>query len=94
MEEHDLLVTPTTFEPAWALGGAPGPAEIGTLLAPFSLSGQPSLSLPLYSTAERLPVGVQLVGPPHGDGLLLWLAGELQALHDWTMHRPPTATLS
>jgi amidase len=45
----DLLLTPSTFQPAWPLGGAPGPRELGTLAAPFSLSRQPSLSVPAGS---------------------------------------------
>ena len=64
--DHDLLITPSTFQLAWPLGGEPGPRELGPLAAPFSLSGQPSLSLPLHH--ERgLPVGVQIVGRPGSD---------------------------
>lgn len=88
-KDHDLLVTPTTFQPAWLLGGNPGPREMGTLLAPFSLTGQPALSLPLHHTDGGLPVGVQLVARPGGDEMLLHLAEELQAASDWTQRRPP-----
>jgi amidase len=90
-EHHDLLVTPATFRSGWALGGAPGPAEIGTLAAPFSLSGQPALSLPLHQTPEGLPVGVQIVGRRGADEVLLRLAADLQAVSDWTVRRPPTS---
>jgi amidase len=88
-DDHDLLVTPTTFQPAWPLGMAPGPIETGTLLAPFSLTGQPALSLPLHQTQNHLPVGVQLVGRPGSDGVLLRLAQDLQTALDWTARRPP-----
>ena len=57
-DDFDLLLTPTTFQPGWLLGGSPGPAELGTLVAPFSLSLQPALSLPLHWTDGGLPVGV------------------------------------
>ena len=88
-EEWDLLVTPSTFQPAWPLGSASGLTQMGTLLAPFSLSGQPALSLPLHWSAEQLPIGVQLVGVPGADETLLVLAEELQTVFDWAALRPP-----
>jgi amidase len=88
-ENHDVLVTPASFQPAWPLGAAVGPGEVGTMLAPFSLSGQPALSLPLHRTPDGLPVGVQLVGRRGSDEVLLRLAQDLQAAHDWTTRRPP-----
>lgn len=86
--DHDLLVTPATFEPAWRLGSHPGPRQLGTLAAPFSLTGQPALSVPAGATADGLPVGVQLVGRRGDDELLLRLALELQRADDWTIRRP------
>ena len=88
-EDHDVLVTPASFQPAWPLGATIGPAEVGTLLAPFSLSGQPALCLPLHHTESGLPVGVQLVGRRGSDEVLLRLVQDLQAAHDWTARRPP-----
>jgi amidase len=84
----DVLVTPSTFRTAWPLGGSAGPAEMGTLVAPFSLSGQPALSLPLHWSEDGLPVGVQLVGAVGADELLLRLALDLHEASDWTARRP------
>ena len=43
----------------------------------------PALTLPLMQGAEGLPLGVQLVGPRHGDARLLrtarWLASRIEA---------------
>ena len=90
-QDHDLLVTPTTFQPAWPLGGGtPGVAEVGDLAAPFSLTGQPAMSLPLHQTPDGLPVGVQLVGRRGGDEGLLALAAQLQDIVNWTERHPPT----
>lgn len=88
-DEWDLLVTPSTFQPAWPLGSASGLVQMGTLLAPFSLSGQPALSLPLHWSGELLPIGVQLVGATGADETLLALAEELQAVFDWATLHPP-----
>lgn len=87
--DFDVLVTPTTFEQGWAIGGDPGPRQMGTLVAPFSMTGQPALSLPLHWTDDGLPVGVQLVGRRGADEVLLRLAMDLQAAADWTARRPP-----
>lgn len=86
--DFDLLVTPASFQPAWPLGTLAGPSEMGTLLAPFSLSGQPALSLPLHQTESGLPIGVQVVGRRGADEMLLSLAEQLQEAHDWTVRRP------
>ncbi len=88
-DDFDVLLTPSTFQPAWPLGGSPGPRELGTLAAPFSLSRQPSLSVPAGWSADGLPVGAQLVARRGNDELLLDLAERLQEADDWTTRRPP-----
>jgi aspartyl-tRNA(Asn)/glutamyl-tRNA(Gln) amidotransferase subunit A len=41
----------------------------------------PAISLPLLQSSSGLPIGVQLVGPRHGDARLLrtarWLAAKM-----------------
>jgi aspartyl-tRNA(Asn)/glutamyl-tRNA(Gln) amidotransferase subunit A len=45
----------------------------------------PAISLPLLEGKNGLPIGVQLVGPRHGDARLLrtarWLAGKVALTH-------------
>lgn len=91
--DHDLLVSPATFQPAWPLGGKPGPRELGTLAAPFSLTGQPALSVPVQTTGDGLPIGVQLVARRGDDEMLLNLATELERALNWTARRPPPTPL-
>lgn len=51
--------------------------------AVWNITGQPAISLPLYQGEDGLPLGVQFVGPPLGEGLLLSLAMELEAARPW-----------
>lgn len=88
-DHHDLLITPATFKAGWPLGGTPGLIECGTLAAPFSFTGQPSLVIPVPRSQGQAPVGVQLVGRHGADHALLALANELQIHLDWLTHRPP-----
>lgn len=43
-----------------------------------TVCGLPALSLPVGRTAEGLPVGLQLIGPPRGDARLLQIARRLE----------------
>ena len=97
--DYDLLLTPTlAMLPApvgW--GSEPeDPAEqferavqFTPFTAAFNVTGQPAMSVPLHWTEEGLPVGVQLVGPPLGDALLLRVAAQLETARPWADRRPP-----
>jgi amidase len=49
----------------------------------FNVTGQPAVSLPLYHGEDGLPTGVQLVGPPAREEVLLGLAAQLEAALPW-----------
>lgn len=49
-----------------------------TITYTISLTGLPALSIPCGWTASGLPVGMQLIGPPHGEAALLQFAYVLQ----------------
>jgi amidase len=46
------------------------------------------MSLPLFQGEDGLPAGVQLVGPPAGEALLLSVAARLEAEQPWADRRP------
>jgi amidase len=70
-----------------------GAFQRAALFTPFTpiwnLTGQPAISLPLYQGDDGLPLGVQLAGPPLGEGLLLALASQLEAALPWAGRRAP-----
>ena len=80
-----VLVTPTlTRLPASAgalragVGVTDDALRFSALVRIWNVTGQPAISLPLHETADGVPVGVQLVGPPGRDDLVLALAAQLE----------------
>lgn len=74
----DLLVSPTTPQTAFPFDGRfPDDAGSYTILANFA--GSPAISLPMGTDAHGLPIGLQMMGPPDADGLLLRAAAAYEA---------------
>jgi amidase len=80
-DDHDLLVCPTVAVPPFPVEQR-FPTEIaGEALSTYidwmfltfviTLTGCPAISIPCGLTKHGLPVGLQLVGRPHGDAELL-----------------------
>ena len=67
-EHNDILITPTMSEPAPPIGELKG-ADVERIVrlvpytAPYNVSGQPGIALPLHWTRDGLPIGIQLVSP-------------------------------
>jgi Asp-tRNA(Asn)/Glu-tRNA(Gln) amidotransferase A subunit family amidase len=77
-QRYDAILTPA------APGAAPkGLASTGdpSFCTLWTLCGMPCISLPFLQSSTGLPIGVQLVGPRHGDARLLrtakWLAAKM-----------------
>jgi amidase len=97
----DVVLTPTLALPPVPIGwqdaveGAIPQLLRNTEFTPFTaianLTGLPAMSLPLHWTAEGIPIGVQAIGPPAGDALLLALAAELETARPWADRRPPVS---
>ena len=95
----DLLLTPTCGEAAPPLGEF-GPQPDNPLAglfrstpfaqwtAPFNISGQPAISLPLHWTQDGLPVGVQLVAAYGREDVLIRVAAQLEAAQPWNDRWP------
>jgi amidase len=64
----------------------------GGEMTPFTpivnVTGQPAAAVP-FAVVDGLPVGVQLIGPPAGEALLVRLASQMEAAHPWADRLPP-----
>ena len=79
-QRYDAILTPAAAGTAPAGLDSTGDPAFCTL---WTLCGMPALSVPLMQGKNGLPLGVQLVGPRHGDARLLrtarWLVDRIGA---------------
>jgi len=101
MEGIDIWLTPAVSQPPCLTGEFdPMAYRIGdpsfwhqemalyTFLPLASITGQPSLVLPINADASMLPTGIQLVGPQRSEHLLFQLAGQLERTVPWSNRHP------
>jgi amidase len=93
----DVLVTPTTAVPALPTEQDEERSRaisLGSMIAacpatwPWNVLGWPAITVPAGFTSDGLPVGVQLLGPPNSEPLLVSLACQLTALTGYTRRQP------
>jgi amidase len=98
LEDHDVLITPTTATPPPRVGQFQGRGAVWTLnaiagMVPFNgvwnVTGQPAASVPAGFGSDGLPRGVQIVGRPNDEPTLLSLAAQIEAERPWAEDRPP-----
>jgi aspartyl-tRNA(Asn)/glutamyl-tRNA(Gln) amidotransferase subunit A len=92
-ERCDLLVSPVSPFPAFALGEKVADplqmylADVYTVTA--NLAGIPALSVPCGFSAAGLPIGLQLQGPFFAEELLLRVAYTFEQNNDYHRRMPP-----
>ncbi len=103
-ERYDVLLTPTTAFPAFALRQPPvqkvareevatyASAVLLTVLA--NLTGQPAASVPCGFSADGLPVGLQIIGRPGEDATILQVSAAFEQARPWAGKRPPEPALA
>ncbi len=80
----DALVTPTSPFPAFALGERA--ADILAMYAadvfvsPAAVAGIPAISVPMGFTGDKLPVGLQVIGPRLGEEVVLQVGALVESL--------------
>lgn len=99
-ERWDVLLTPTLARPPERIGWLKGRGAVRTLDAlgryvpftpPWNLVGWPAMSVPAALSSQRTPIGAQLVAPEGGEGTLLALGAQLEAVRRWTDHHPQSS---
>jgi aspartyl-tRNA(Asn)/glutamyl-tRNA(Gln) amidotransferase subunit A len=88
----DVVALPTTPTPAFPLGERTSDpwqmylADVFTVGAP--LAGLPALSVPCGFSADRLPVGLQLVGRAWDEATILRVGDAYERVTPWTGMHP------
>ena len=54
-----------------------------------NVSGLPAITLPVHMTERGLPMGVQLIGRPGGENVLLAIGAQLERRLQWHRRHPP-----
>jgi amidase len=97
-DDVDVLVTPGLASTAIAAEGGYGrPAPVAFDKAgrfppwtpPFTVTGQPAVTLPAGLGADSMPLSVQLVGRIGAEEQLYSLAAQIEAAQPWESLRPP-----
>jgi amidase len=87
--DAELVLTPAVVgppPPVGAWGGSDGEAIFraaavyGAFTAPFNVTGQPAIALPVARSQAGLPIAVQLAGQVGREDLVVAVARELEAL--------------
>ncbi|HKO91429.1 MAG TPA: amidase family protein, partial [Polyangiaceae bacterium] len=96
---YDVLLTPTYATPPWELGWLSPLLPRAELIArteravcytPIqTIAGTPAMSVPLYWTADELPVGSHFAAAPGREDVLLQLAYELERARPWAERWAP-----
>lgn len=98
-EEYDIILSPTLADPPLPLGtldmmGDDVEVYIERMwghlaFTPlYNLSGCPAASLPMHTTPDGLPVGVQIGAAFGNEALLFRLSSQLEEAHPWRDRRP------
>lgn len=96
-EKVDAIVTPTSPTPAFKAGEKSDDplqmylSDIFTISC--NLAGISGLSLPCgFTTNPKLPIGLQLIGKPFGEGTLFRIAHAYEQSTDWHKQKPEWTT--
>jgi amidase len=102
LDGWDVIVTPGLAQRPLPIGTLDPDAadpmatfDESGLFTPFTAglnaSGQPALMLPLYHGDDGLPTGVQLIGRPAREDVLLQVGTQLEAALPWSNRRAPVS---
>jgi len=90
-EKFDALITPTSPTTPFKIGEKVDDplqmylSDVCTL--PINIAGLPAISIPA-GFADELPIGMQIIGKPFSEEILLKIAHSYQQATDWHKRRP------
>jgi len=90
-ETFDVLATPTAPTTAFGLGTKIGDpyemylSDICTI--PINIAGLPAISIPA-GLDEKMPIGLQIIGPKMGDQIVLQVASNYEKNTTWNQKTP------
>ncbi len=96
-EIYDLVLTPSAAALPWnatrafpdeIAGQAVGPRGHAVFTAFVNLVGAAGINLPCGQSTSGLPIGLQLISRPGGDGLLTGIASQCEAMNFWSITPP------
>ncbi|HUA65194.1 MAG TPA: Asp-tRNA(Asn)/Glu-tRNA(Gln) amidotransferase subunit GatA [Alphaproteobacteria bacterium] len=92
-EKVDAIVTPTSPTAAFKIGEkADDPLQMylsDIFTISCNLAGIPGISVPCgFTSKPKLPIGLQLLGKPFGEELLLRIARAYEQEHQWHNQKP------
>jgi Asp-tRNA(Asn)/Glu-tRNA(Gln) amidotransferase A subunit family amidase len=88
MTETDVILTPSAPGAAPHGLGATGSPVFNRL---WTLMGTPCVNVPGVTDASGLPLGMQIVGRPFEDALVLHAGHHYEKATQWAAKRPPLA---
>lgn len=100
LDPYDVVLTPGLAQRPLPIGTLDADGEDpmaafdgGGRFTPFTAainaSGQPALMLPLHHGEDGLPIGLQLIGRPAREDVLLSLGAQLERAQPWVERRAP-----
>lgn len=101
-DRYRVLVTPTLSQPAMehprdglnpaGLDGSEAERFLGWFRTyHVNLTGQPALSVPCGTSADGMPIGVQIIGAPRADADVLTAGAAVESVGLWRDRKPPDA---
>ena len=101
-QDYDVMLTPTLAQLPGPLGkfaltrtdlDFPSYFKLGDELAvhsaPFNITGQPAISLPLYMSKSNVPIGIQFAARFGREDVLIKLASAFEKAMPWSDRLPP-----
>lgn len=91
-EQVDAFIAPTSPSPALPVGSSKNHPMFGemadVLVEPSSIAGLPGINVPSGFSKNKLPIGLQIMGPQFAEKLILNLAHQFETNTKWHLEKP------